>query len=96
MKVDIDMLQKITTNLLSKLSERMGNEIEINNDYYWDFAFEELYDPYKEPKNLTLGQLSDDLNEIARLSQSDDAIIYDLKRIAEIFKTLSFENPTAF
>jgi len=96
MKVNIDEIQKITSLLLSKLKESKGNEIEINNDYYWEISNEELYNPYEEPRNITLGQLSDDLDEVHRLLQSDDAIMYDLKRIAGILKTLSLENQTAF
>ena len=96
MKVNIDEIQKITSLLLLKLKKSVGNEIEINNDYYWDISNEELYNPYEEPKNITLGQLSDDLDEINRLLQFDDAIMYDLKRITGILKTLSLENPVAF
>ncbi len=96
MKVSIDEIQKITTLLLSKLKESKGNEIEFNNDYYWDISENELYNPYEEPKNITLGQLSDDLDEVQRLNKFDDAIVYDLKRISGILKALSIENPTAF
>lgn len=96
MKVNIDEIQKITSLLLSKLKESKGNEIEISNDYYWDISQDELYSPYEEPKNVTLGQLSDDLEEVQRLIKSDDAIMYDLKRLSNILKVLSIENQTAF
>jgi len=97
MKVNIDNLQKIITLLLSKLKEQKGNEIELENDFYWDISSDELYKPYDDPKNISLGQLSDDLAEIDRLSKSrDEAIPYDLKRIAEILKALSVENSVAF
>jgi hypothetical protein len=95
-KVKIDDIEKVTLLLLSKLKESKGNEIELNNDFYWDISEEELYNPYQEPKNITLGQLSDDLEEIQRLINSDDAISYDLKRLASILKVLSIENQTAF
>lgn len=96
MKVNIDEIQKITSLLLSKLKESKGNEIEISNDYYWDISQDELYSPYEEPKNVTLGQLSDDLEEVQRLIKSDDAIMYDLNRLSNILKVLSIENQTAF
>lgn len=96
MKINVDKIQKITLLLLSRLKESRGNEIEVTNDYYWDISDEELYNPYEEPKNITLGQLSDDIEEIQRLSNSDDAIMYDLKRLAVIFKAISVENQTAF
>ena len=96
MKINIDDIQKITSLLLSKLKDSKGNEIEISNEYYWDISESELYSPYDEPKNITLGQLSYDLEEVQRLVKSDDAIIYDLKRVSQILKVLSIENSTAF
>lgn len=96
MKVRINEIQEITSLLLLKLKEKMGNEIEINNDYYWDISDNELYNPYEEPKNITLGQLSDDLDEIKRLLTSNDSVPYDLKRISNILKTLTIENSTIF
>lgn len=96
MKVNIEEIQQIALHLLGKLKESKGDEININNDFYWDIFAEELYNPYEEPKNIALGQLSDDLQEIQRLSKSDDAIAYDLKRLASILTVLSIENPTAF
>jgi len=97
MKVNIDELNKIITLLLSNLRNNKGNEVELKNDYYWDISKDQLYNPYDDPSEISLGQLSDDLNEIYRLSSSqDEAIPYDLKRVAEILKALSIENPIAF
>ena len=97
MKINIDDISKITTLLLSNLKDSKGNEIELRSDYYWDICATQLYNPYDEPKDISLGQLSDDLNEIYRLSESKgDAIPYDLKRVAELLKALSIENQTAF
>ncbi len=96
MKVNIDELQEITNLLLAKLKSSKGNEIELKSDFYWDIPMNEAYSPYDEPKNLSLGQLSDDLNEVRRVLNSDDAIPYDLKRLAELMKAISVENQTAF
>lgn len=96
MKVNIKQIEKISLLLFSKLKESKGNEIELRNDFYWDISPDELYNPYEEPQNITLGQLSDDLQELQRLSRTNDAIAYDLKRISSILKALCMENPTAF
>lgn len=96
-KVKIDEIQEIVTLLLSNLKERKGNEIELESDFYWDISNDQLYNAYDDPNDLSLGQLSDDLAELNRLVKSkDEAIPYDLKRVAEILKALSIENPTAF
>jgi hypothetical protein len=97
MKINIDELQLILSQLLSRLKESKGADIELNNDFYWDIPSEELYNPYQEPKELTLGQLSDDWQEIKRLTDNQlDSIPYDLKRVSNILKALSIENPIAF
>ncbi len=96
MKVNIDEIQKIAFLLFAKLKESNGVEIELKSDYYWCFVEEEIYNPYDDPKNLTLGQLSDDLNELHNSLLSDDLVSYDLRRLARILEALSIENPIAF
>lgn len=96
MKININDLEKIILLLLHKLKESKGNEIELNNDFFWDIPSDELYNPYEDPKNITLGQLTDEVNEIMRLMKADEAIAYDLKRVASILTALSIENPIAF
>ena len=90
MKIKLDELQEIITFLLSYLKESKGIEIELKNDYYWDIPCDQLYNPYESPKDILIGQLSDDLTEIKRLLKAkEEAIPYDLKRVAEILKDLS-------
>jgi len=97
MKIRIDDLSKVINVLLSNLSDSLGNEIDISNDFYWDISEEQLYNPYEKPNDLSLGQISDDLNEVNRLCVNDrDVVPYDIKRVAEILKALSIENPIAF
>jgi len=90
MTIKLDEIEKITLLLLSKLREKNGNEIALKNDYYWSIPADDMYNPYQEPKHITVGQLSDDLANVQRLCESpDDAISYDLERIASILKALS-------
>lgn len=97
MKVEIDFLQKIISLLLLRIKEQNGNTVELSNDFYWDISNEDLYQAYSEPKEFTLGQISQDLIEIERLLESpDEAIPYDLKRVAELIKAISIENSTVF
>lgn len=97
MLININEIERITSLLLSKFREIKGDEVELNNDYYWDISDDELYNPYEIPKNITLGQLSFDLESIQRLKiTNSDAISYDLIKVASILKALSIENSTAF
>lgn len=96
MIVNIKDLEKVIFILLSKLKEVKGNEIELKNDYYWEIVSDELFNPYEEPTNITLGQLTDDLERMKKLLDNNNPVVYDLKLISIIFKALSIENETAF
>ena len=94
MKINVDELQTITTLLLARLKKSRGNTIEIASDFYWSIPEEAIYNPYKEPDNLTLGQLSDDVVDVQKLLNSDDdneEWYYDLKKVSEIFKAIVIE-----
>jgi hypothetical protein len=96
MQVDLNEVEKIALLLISKLKESKGEVVDLENDFYWDIPKEEIYNPYKAPKELTLGQLSDDLAELQRDSIEIDATPYDLKRLSEILKAISTEYSIAF
>lgn len=94
MQISIEQLREAIDLLLLKIKESKGDIIEIENDYYWVIDEAELYDPYSEPKEMGLGQLSDDIMELKKLLKSpDDSIIfYHLKIVSEILKALSIES----
>lgn len=93
MKVEIAKIKLVLDILLNKIEEYNGNSLDLNVDFYWDISFNEIYNPYEEPKNISLGQLSDDLDVINKLSDNHDKIVaYDLKRIAEIIKAISLSS----
>ncbi|WPU94326.1 hypothetical protein SNE25_02160 [Mucilaginibacter sabulilitoris] len=93
--IDIDELQQAISLLLKRLKERKGVNIELKNDYYWDIDSKELYNPYEQPKNFALGQLSFDWEHITK-SDQDDLIPYDFEKVSCILKALSNEYPIAF
>lgn len=96
-QIRIDDLQKAIILLLSNFKTNIGEVIEIENDFYWDIPSKDLYNPYEEPKQFTLGQLSDDINEVQRLANEPSSVIsYDLKRISNIIKAMSIENSIVF
>jgi hypothetical protein len=96
MKINISEIQNITTILLTKLSVSKGNEIELENDFYWDISTTEIFNPYAPPKDISLGQLSDDIDAIKSGLKEDSVIPYDIKRLGYILIALSAENSTAF
>ncbi len=97
MKVNILELHSFLSQILLLLEKNKGVDIELNNDFYWDIPSEYVYNPYIDPPNLTLGQLSDDWNEVKRLrDEKQNPIPYDLRRLSNILKAISDENEIAF
>ena len=70
LEVHLSEIEKAIARLLEALREQHGEVVELPSaDYYWAVAPEELYDPYQPPSRLTLGQLSDDLEEMGRIAE---------------------------
>ncbi len=64
MQVSTSDLRALTEQLISHLEKKGYHSIEVSSDYYWNIAQESRYDPYQEPLELDLGQLTDDWAEL--------------------------------
>jgi hypothetical protein len=93
--VNIDELHETITLLLMKLKEKKGVNVELTNDYYWGIDSKELYNPYDQPKDFALGQLSFDWEHIQK-ANPEELIPYDFEKVSCILKALSNEYPIAF
>lgn len=72
LQVQVSEIEKALARLLEALREQQGEVVELAEaDYYWAVAPDQLYDPYQTPSRLTLGQLSDDLEEMGRIATQD-------------------------
>lgn len=68
MQIDIKTLEKATLDIFNHLRDLEITSFELENDYYWHIVSEERYNPYDKPKDFTLGQLSDDWDEIEKIA----------------------------
>jgi hypothetical protein len=67
MTVKVSELRSICETLLNHLEENGFSTIEITSDFYWNIPEGTRYDRYEEPKEFTMGQLSDDWNELQKI-----------------------------
>lgn len=87
MKVQIHELRAMADQLLSTLEQTGVSAIELKQDYYWSVPAEDLYDPYKSLHDLTLGQLSDDLQELRSIqSGTTPPLPYALVWLASLLR----------
>jgi len=91
--VDINTIERAVLNLLQELRNQKGEVVEIDPvDYYWAIDGAELYDPYHTPAHLTLGQLTDDLQELTKLAACESApVAQDLVKLSAVLAALGHQ-----
>ncbi|WP_426481002.1 hypothetical protein [Chryseobacterium sp. R2ACT005] len=86
-KTDIRKLIEALINQLDKLND--STSFAFDSDLYWNITDEELYDPYKNPKELTMGSLIEDWEFLQKVLDGKREIIdYDLYKIASLLRFL--------
>ena len=93
MKVKLEDIQQMISAILLNYKEVCGSEIELENDYYWKVDEKEIYAVNAEPKDFSLGQLTDDWETLQNSFKSDDLVPHDLQRLSNILTALSIEKP---
>lgn len=89
MEVNIDRLRAVANALLSHLEDHGAKSVTLSEDYYWNVPAAVRYDRYEEPKELTVGQLSDDMAELTRMINGERPIVgYGLVWLAAILRRL--------
>ncbi|HMQ46387.1 MAG TPA: hypothetical protein PKA00_01685 [Saprospiraceae bacterium] len=90
LQVNIDEVEKALLNLLKALRNQKGDVIEIEPvDYYWSIDRDDLYDPYNDPTQLTLGQLTDDLQTLKKLANCEfEPVSQDLVKAGAVLAAI--------
>ena len=71
MTIKIDEIRQACNKLLDFLESNGNNEIITDLDFYWNIQSSSLYNVYEDPENMTIGQLSDDLNELRKIINNE-------------------------
>ena len=88
--IQVSELEKSLSLLLEALRKQQGEVIELPQlDLYWAIAPEELYNPYETPAHLTLGQLTDDLEEMGRIANGETPpVALDFAKLSAILAAI--------
>ena len=73
-RVSLQELREICEHVLGGLIRELGDEVALHVDYYWSIPPNERYDVYRQPSELTVGQVVEDVENLRRLVQ-DDALV---------------------
>lgn len=94
MKIEIDVLEEATKAVFKHLKEQKITDLKFDEDFYWNITQEDRYNPYDEPKELTLGQLSDDWLEIKKIASGENETIgFALVWLASLYKIIGEKHP---
>jgi hypothetical protein len=89
MRITTEELRKATHSLLSHLEKSGHTTVDVDQDFYWSIAPEQRYDPYTEPKELSMGQLTDDWEEVLAVTRGDKAPVgYALVWLSSILRAV--------
>ena len=72
MKLNLSDLYAVSEKLFLHLEKQGLEVIDIPVDYYWNIPREQLYNPYEDPSDLDLGQLTDNWSELQKILESEN------------------------
>lgn len=89
MQIELKELHLVCEKLLLYLEAQGVEQLHLPVDYYWNIPKKEVYDPYKKPSTLDIGQLTDDWQELRKMLTSEDQpLAYHFVWLAAILRAL--------
>lgn len=89
MEIKLSELRQLCEKLFTHIEEIGFEKIELSSDYYWEIPEEGRYDSFTEPKEFTMGQLSDDWNELQKILRGEhEPLGYALVWYSAILKAI--------
>ncbi len=89
MEISLEELRDLCNSLIQHIIDNGNKSVNLKVDYYWNIPTSQIYDPYKKPTELTLGQLSFDWDQLIQISQSQkEPIGYNLVWLAAILRAV--------
>jgi hypothetical protein len=89
LKIPIAKLREAADKLFTHLEDQGISSVELDVDYYWTIPSDQLYDPYQQPTEFGLGQLSDDWSEMEKIiNNTREPISYCFVWLATILRAI--------
>ena len=89
MRIQLSDLRRAADALFDHLEQTGRTEIDLTEDFYWNIPEKHLYSVYSPPpeSEMTVGQLSDDWNEVAKIASAQRApIAYALAWLSSLLR----------
>lgn len=92
MRLQISQIQQVTNQVFESIKERNKGDfdIDLTEDFYYQIPSTSLYDIGYPPKELTIGSLTDDVEEIGKITSKErNPVTPDLNKLAAILRYLA-------
>jgi len=82
-------LKKILYALINELDKSQNNSFLLEKDLYWNIPFDELFNVYEEPKDITIGSIAEDWEFLQKINNGREVLSYDFIKVSNILKLLA-------
>ena len=94
MDIKVSELRSVINHLLDYVEQETGSTINVERDAYWFVSNDAVYDPYAESPKLTMGQLSDDWQNLKGiLDKKDNTVGYALVWASTLLRAVGDQVP---
>ncbi len=94
MDIKVSELRSVINHLLDYVEQETGSTINVERDTYWFVSNDSVYDPYAESPELTMGQLSDDWQNLKGiLDEKDNTVGYALVWASMLLRAVGDQVP---
>ena len=89
MDINLEDILRVTTLAIKHLQDGGENVLTTDHDYFWEVLLTDRYDMNKQPVELGVGQLTDDVLQLRRVLSGEDPVSgFDLVRVASLLRLL--------
>jgi hypothetical protein len=74
-RVPVDQLRQVFELLIRHVGGESSSELAISRDYFWSIPSPARYDVYKEPGELTIGQVSESWANLQGMLEDDSKVL---------------------
>ncbi len=86
--VTVDELRRASEAMLDWLEQWAGESVEIDVDLFWWIDAKEVYNPYRNPKDLSIGSIDDSIDLLRRIVDADEPIANGLVWLSQLLRAV--------
>ncbi len=90
-RISIELLERVYPILISHLREIEGEEVSLEDDYFWSIPRDQIGAVESSPTDLNIGQISECLEWLSGIEEnSEGALTYHLVWLADVLRAIGY------